>query len=117
MATLQDPEREHFARHGYVSVGAAFAADAAARMRDAVWDVLAERDIHRHDPTTWTIEAPDHLQALKQVHAFAEIATPRTLGAIDDLLGPGLWARPRDWGAFFVLFPRDRPWSVPTAGW
>jgi hypothetical protein len=36
---------------------------------------------------------------------------------IDDLLGAGAWAVPRDWGSFFLLFPAVRAWTVPTGAW
>ncbi len=115
MAVLGLSDREHFDTYGFLRVQKAFPADAAARMRDAVWAVLAERGIRRDDPATWTVEVPNHLQPLKHAPVFAEIGTARTLGAIEDLLGPV--PRPADWGAFFLLFPVNRTWMVPASGW
>ena len=48
--------------------------------------------------------------------AFARIATARTLGAIGDL-APQWASGPKDWGAFFLLFPAPRPWTVPWKAW
>ena len=43
------------------------------------------------------------------------IGGPTTSAAIDDLLGPGRWARPEHWGEFLVNFPEPgREWIVPT---
>ncbi|HTN79124.1 MAG TPA: phytanoyl-CoA dioxygenase family protein, partial [Acidimicrobiales bacterium] len=41
----------------------------------------------------------------------------RTLGAIDDIVGRGRWRRPKDWGAYFILFPNRRSWTVPWNAW
>ena len=35
----------------------------------------------------------------------------------DDLLGHDQWTHPRDWGAYFLLFPTRRPWNVPWKAW
>jgi putative esterase len=40
-----------------------------------------------------------------------------TLAAIDEVLGGQPWRRPLDWGAFFLVFPTGRPWTVPADGW
>ena len=49
--------------------------------------------------------------------AFKAIGTDRTLDAIDDVLGAGNWNQPRDWGAYFILFPTGGPWSIAPGGW
>ena len=56
----------HFADRGYVRVGSAFTSDQAAAMRDVVWEALAGDGVLRDDPSTWTVEAPSHLQHLKR---------------------------------------------------
>jgi hypothetical protein len=117
VATLSAADLEHFADRGYVRVRAAFDDAAAAAMRDVVWDALAAVGVDRDDPSTWTDESPSHLQSLKKAGAFRAVGSARTLGAIDDVLGAGAWNRPRDWGAFFVLFPTRREWSVPHRTW
>jgi len=110
-------DRMHFDERGWVRVPAAFSADDAAAMRDVVWRALEKRGLRRGDPSTWTIEAPTHLQGLKSAPQFGAIGTTRTLGAITEVLGSDAWPQPRDWGAFFLLFPTARPWNVPHAGW
>jgi hypothetical protein len=110
--------REHFEIHGWVRVPGAFSPEAAAAMRDVVWSALRAKGIERDDPTTWTQERPDHLQHLKSDPAFRAVGSDTTIAAIDDLLGGQPWTTPKDWGAFFLVFPTPhRTWSPATSGW
>ncbi|MGH9245734.1 MAG: hypothetical protein ACRD29_15735 [Acidimicrobiales bacterium] len=86
-------------------------------MRDVVWEELERRGILRHEPRTWTVEIPDHLQHLKSRPEFRAVGTDRTTGAIADLLGLDHPVHPGDWGAFFLLFPTPRRWTVPWRSW
>src|SRR5689334_14030080 len=115
--TLEAADLDDFWRDGYVRVPRAFAAAEAAAMRNVVWRELSTRGVRRDDPTTWRSETQDHLQHLKDHPAFRAVGTDRTLGAIRDLLGDGWAGAPADWGAFFLLFPNPRPWSVPWQAW
>jgi hypothetical protein len=113
---LTAADHTHFDEWGWVRVPGAFSADAAAAMRDVVWRALEKRGTRPDDPSTWTVESPVHLQGLKGAPQFGAVGTTRTLGAITEVLGEE-WPRPRDWGAFFLLFPTARQWNVPHAGW
>jgi hypothetical protein len=113
--TLDIAHVKQFERDGFVRVRNAFSPDAAAEMRDAVWDTLAARGVARDDPATWREDAVHHLQKLKRHPAFDAIGTSVTLGAIESLLGHKVV--PPDWGAFFILFPSGREWNVPHEGW
>ena len=108
---------EHFRRHGWVRVNAAFSVDAAAAMCDVIWQALASAGICRDDRSTWTTPRPEHLQHLKSDPVFAAIGSERTIGAIGGVLEGQPWQRPRAWGAFFLQFPVQREWDVPSAGW
>jgi hypothetical protein len=108
---------EHFRTHGWVRVPAAFSAAEAAAMREVIWRALAEAGIKRDDPSTWTEERPVHLQHLKTDPVFQAIGSARTIGAIDEVLEGQTWTRPKDWGAFFLLFPTGGVWDAPTEGW
>jgi hypothetical protein len=113
-----DPQGlEHFRVHGWMRVPGAFSADEAAAMREAVWSFLAGRGILEDRPESWTEERPAHLQPLKTHAAFQAVGSPRTVAAIDAVLHGQGWSPPRDWGGFFLLFPSQRPWGVPTGGW
>ncbi len=114
---LRDTDRAHFDERGYVRVRGAFGSDEADAMRDVVWAALARDGILRADPTSWTNETPSHLQSLKGSDVFNAIGSDRTLQAIDDVVGVGRWSQPSDWGAYFLLFPTRRPWSVPWKAW
>ncbi len=117
MTTILTPEqRARFERDGVVRLPGAFTADEAAAMRDVVWTELETRGIRRDDPSTWTSESPDHLQHLKARPELAAVWSPTTLGAIADLLGQEPHV-PADTGAFFLLFPTPRPWTVPWKAW
>lgn len=114
---LADTDRAHFDERGYLRIAGAFSAADASAMRDVVWQALARDGTLRDDPSTWHDEAPSHLQALKSAPEFRAIGSDRTLSAIDAILGPGRWRAPRDWGAYFLLFPTPRPWTVPWKAW
>ena len=43
--------------------------------------------------------------------------TVHLVSTIDEVLAGQRWRRPADWGAFFILFPANRPWTVPSDGW
>jgi hypothetical protein len=108
---------EHFQEHGWVRVCSAFGTDEAAAMRAVVWRALGDVGIVRDQPATWHKERPDHLQHLKSNPVFRAVGSDRTLTAIDEILAGQRWPRPQDWGAFFILFPADRSWTVPANGW
>lgn len=106
---------EHFRAHGWMRVAQAFGADAAARMRDAVWRALEPAGIRRDRPETWTIVRPERLQHLKKDPAFQGVGSAALLQAIASILGP--FDAPKDWGAAFVAFPCAGAWTVPAGGW
>lgn len=118
LATTLSPEQlAQFERDGVVRVPGAFTPDEAAAMRDVVWSELEIRGIRRDDPSTWTDEAPSHLQHLKTHAAFRPAWSARTLGAVADLIGAHPGCPPTEAGAFFLLFPTRRPWRVPWKAW
>src|SRR5215472_2765066 len=108
---------EHFRTHGWIRVAGAFDTADAVAMSDVIWAGLAKIGIRRHDPSTWTIARPNHLQRLKNHPVFRAIGSARTIGAIDEVLEGQPWQRPRDWGAFFLQFPTGRTWDLPSTGW
>jgi hypothetical protein len=107
----------HFQTYGWVRVPGAFSTDEATAMREVLWRALAQVGIRRDDPSTWTKERPDHLQHLKSDPAFRAVGSERTTAAIGEALEGQAWSKPKDWGAFFLVFPTQREWSVPTGGW
>jgi hypothetical protein len=115
--TLTPTEIARFERDGFVVVREAFARADALAMQRRWWQEL--RDVHgirRDDRTTWHRIAGD-LRAAKRDPLQHAILTDRLRGAVDDLLGPGAWAPPRDWGRCLVTFPEPGRWDVPTGLW
>jgi ectoine hydroxylase-related dioxygenase (phytanoyl-CoA dioxygenase family) len=107
----------HFHEHGWARVPRAFGPEAAAAMREAVWQVLAEDGIRRDAPSTWTLERPTHLQRLKEHAAFRAVASPSVLAAIDAVQSGQSYETPKNWGALFIAFPSRNPWGIPASGW
>jgi hypothetical protein len=120
-SVLSEDETAFFAQHGYVRVAGAFPRDAALSMQDSMWQELQVlHGIDRYDRATWTHPWP--AAGLKRRNAasiFGAIAAPRLCGAIDQLLGAGIWSIPKSWGLFLVSFPPPlpSPWELPAQGW
>lgn len=105
-------------RDGVVELRGCFGADAAARMQDVVWGELRQRHgILRDDPSTWAPQYPTGLKNAKRHRAFDAILTPPLAAVLDDLLGPGRWAPPKQWGNVLVTMPTPEPWRVPWRIW
>jgi hypothetical protein len=115
---LTASQRAEFEAKGFVRIPAAFSREAAAAMEARVWEWLERRyALSRADPATWSVSAPTGLQGLKRQAVFEAIGSETTCAALDALLGPGGWKRPRDWGGFLVNFPSAGPWCVPSRVW
>lgn len=112
---LTKEEINDFIQQGYVLVREAFEREFAERVIPVVWEELA---IDPNDSSSWT----DPLVTLRKVlerEPFPQILTPRYLGAVDDLCGPGRWCAVRGVGYWPILFPgfAAPPWLPPADGW
>jgi len=115
---LSTSQREEFEQQGFVRLPGAFARAAAEAMEARVWRWLEKKyGTHRNDPTTWTIAQPHTMQGLKREAVFDAIGGAHTRAALDDVLGPGLWKKPKDWGQFLVNFPTGARWTLPSRIW
>jgi phytanoyl-CoA dioxygenase PhyH len=115
---LSASQRDAFDRTGIVKLPGAFSAADAARMCDVVWDELQRRHgLDRHDPSTWDRHPPTGLKGSKKHSAFAPIFGAALCGALDDLLGPAAWIRPKHYGQVLVTMPNAATWSLPHALW
>ena len=115
--TLTPADIRRFERDGYVIVRQAFSPDDGQDMERRWWRELAEaHGIRRDDRSSWR-RLPGDLKAAKRDQSQATILTSRVRGVLDDLLGPGAWPTPRDWGRPLVTFPEPGAWDVPTALW
>lgn len=119
--TLTTKQREVYDCDGLVALRGAVPAGDVAAMSDALWRELERRGIRREARETWPRAPAELLQtgfaSVGKSGAFAGMASPAVLGAVDDLLGPG-WVQPSRWGLPLVTFPDDSAeWDVPRANW
>jgi hypothetical protein len=115
--TLSPAEIKGFHDDGYLIVRGAFPCDDALAMQREWWSELAEvHGIVRSDRSTWRPILGD-LKRPKQSPLQHRIGSARLRGVIDDLLGPGAWAPPQDWGRALATFPEPGAWDVPTGLW
>ena len=92
--------------------------EAAGGMRERVWCELGERyGLLPDDPTTWRVERPSGLKALRRSGAFDALCRAPLTDLYDELLGEGAWLEPEHPGVPLITFPRRAPWDVPSAGW
>jgi hypothetical protein len=111
-------QRAEFEEKGFVRIPGAFSREEAAAMEERVWAWLERKyALSRSDPGTWRPGQVTGMQSLKRQAVFDAIGSAATCAALDALLGPGGWKRPRDWGGFLVNFPSAGPWNVPSRVW
>src|SRR4051794_35034828 len=114
---LTPSEIERFERDGYLVVKQAFSRADGLAMQRQWWRELEEaHHIRPDDRSSWRQIAGD-LKAAKRDPIQTTILTARVRGVFDDLLGPGAWSPPRDWGRCIVTFPESGVWQVPTRLW
>jgi hypothetical protein len=115
---LTADQLDEFRATGLLRLGNAFPPAAAGAMCDRLWEFLASRHaVHRGEPPTWTVEKPDGFQPVTRSGAFRAVGGDLLCAALNELFGPGQWARPRWWGRPLVTFPSDGPWELPARGW
>jgi hypothetical protein len=117
LTTLTPADLQRFERDGYLVVRQAFPRADGLAMEQQWWRELADaHGIRADDRSTWH-QIPGDLKAAKRDRIQARILTGRVSGVLDDLLGPGAWLPPRDWGRAIVTFPRPGAWQLPTRLW
>jgi hypothetical protein len=115
---LTTDQLEEFGATGLLRLAGAFPQTAAETMCGRLWEFLASQyAIDRGEPSTWTVEQPARFQPVTHSGAFRAVGGGPLCAALDALLGPGQWERPRWWGRPLVTFPRDGPWALPTRAW
>ncbi len=115
---LTTDQLDEFRATGLLRLGRAFPQATAEAMCDRLWEFLASRHgIHCGEPSTWTVEYPVGFQPVTCSGAFGAVGGGPLCAALDALLGPGQWARPRWWGRPLVTFPQDGPWELPARAW
>jgi hypothetical protein len=97
-----------FIADGFTVVRRAFGPEVAGACADGIWSALAERGVHREDPSTWT--EPVVRVACPEGGPFIEAGTsPLLREACDQLLGSGRWWRRQGVGGHVIArFPSER---------
>jgi hypothetical protein len=117
LTALTPADMQRFERDGYVVVRQAFSpADALAMERQWWRELEGTHGVRRDDRSSWR-QIEGDLKAAKRDPVQAKILTGRVRGVLDDLLGPGAWPPPRDWGRPLVTFPEPGAWAVPARLW
>jgi hypothetical protein len=112
-AVLIKSEIEQFHRNGFVVLKGAFAREDANAIEEAWWKELFDLyGIKRDDRSTWFQPARD-LRGGKASPMQTKMHTDRVRGAMDDLLGEGVWKWPKHWGRAIATFPMGGIWNVP----
>ena len=104
---------------GFVRLPGAFSKEHAQEMVARIWAAMKDKfDVRRDEPASWKIQMGYGFSEEKRDPAFHKVGSPKTIRAIDDLLGQDRWVRPSNWGQLLVTFPEaDKNWSVPTEIW
>jgi hypothetical protein len=108
MPKVLTPEQvQHFEDKGWVKLEKAFPREEALKVRDFLWERLAERGVYRDRPESWTqpvVRLGDFTDPI-----FDGCNSDRLTGAIEDLLGEGRWIYGKErhnvpWGGFIINF-------------
>ncbi len=104
--------------NGFVVLRGALEPSVCESAEKEIWVLLNKlHGIRSSDTSTWTIEDPRGLSALRGCGAFELTAPDLVMQAIEEILGERPWGRPDKWGGPLVTFPRIGPWKVPNKGW
>lgn len=108
MTTLSDDQLASFHERGFVKLEGAFAPEHAACQRAMIWSELAQRDgVLEDDRTTWR-QPRRQLRQSRDHGLQKDMATPRLLGALDDVLGTDAWMKQgHHWGSMLEKLRLD----------
>jgi hypothetical protein len=110
--------RSEFANRGVVHLDRAFSANAAARIRDVVWQ-HAERTLglKRDDPSSWPRGwLPISWKGIKRNHAFDVLLdNPAVTTAFGVIFGPSGWQPPKPGAQVLMTLPGPGPWALPDS--
>ena len=125
---LTRQQRDDFEAQGLVRLRGVFSKAEAAAMEDQIWNALRHKHgMARDDPSPWKmppgasavdarLRGPGEVP-LRDQPVFTPIGGPALLAALDDLIGPGRWEVPRQWGQFLLTFPTPKGSSWSRAHW
>lgn len=116
---LTQQQREAFDEQGVLRLGEAVPAADAERMADRIRAFLGTEEAIRYNSGhPYLVEHPGGCQPLRRAGVFDAVLDSGVSEALDDLVGPDGWKRPRHWGNPAITNRvSDAPWDVPTDGW
>jgi ectoine hydroxylase-related dioxygenase (phytanoyl-CoA dioxygenase family) len=111
--------RRLFDATGVVRLNAAFSAEEAAAMRDAVWSYVDRKSgLRAEERSAW----PEgwsgvNWKGLRRSHVFEPLTNNTAVSAaLDAVLGVGGWVPPKPGAQILFTFPQPGPWVLPD-GW
>jgi ectoine hydroxylase-related dioxygenase (phytanoyl-CoA dioxygenase family) len=116
---LTTEQRKEFEETGLLHLPAAISDEHVAAMRDRLWVELDKKyHMRRDEPETWRSGLVHGLQQPVKEGAFANMACPALIAALDELFAPEGWQKPARWGGPLVTFPSPgHRWHVPHQTW
>src|SRR5262245_34719392 len=116
---LTQQQREDFDEQGLLCLEGAVPRADAERMAERIREFLATEEAIRHNSQhEYLTVHPGGFQPLKRAGAFDAVLDSAVPTALDELIGPDSWPRPRHWGNPAVTNRvSDHPWELPTHGW
>lgn len=115
---LTPEQRTQFEQEGFVKLPAAVDPELVAEMRDAVWKrAAAVVGVHRDRPETWKRVSPRYVRSISKAGGFDAMCSPALRAALDELLGPDGWSKPRQAGQLLMNEPSPGEWDVPHKQW
>ncbi len=109
--------RSRFEATGVVRLHAAFAAEQAAAMREAVWrHAQRQAGLRPGDPASWAGSPALNWQGLKRNPVFRPLIDNQSVtDALDVIFGTGGWQPPRPGAQILFSLPEPDPWVLPDA--
>ncbi len=104
---LTQQQHHEFDARGFIRLSGVFSAPQASAMEETLWRALERKHgVMRADRDTWHLPPALGLAKLRMLDVFEPIGGPCVTSALDGLIGPGCWDRPRCWGSFLISFPQ-----------
>ena len=116
---LSAEQRQEFEARGLLWLRAAVDPQAVARLRDRVWEHLAQTGaVPKSLPPRFAVNASRFTRLARQLD-FAKTWGESVVGVIDALLGPGAWTVPHQAGQLLMMTWPDPGgvWTLPRKSW
>jgi len=111
--------RDTFNTWGVVAVRSAFSANAAAAMKDVIWNRLHAQTTARRDaPASWSRVVQPSFKPLKRRSEFHAVnETPAIRASLDAIFGERTWQPSGSGVQVLMTFPNAETWVLPHHLW